>query len=84
MMHGYFGGWNPGFGFFGIPFLGILFWIILLLVAIYLVVLLVKKVRNSEITYPVKENDPVTIVKKRYARGEITKEEYERLLKDLE
>lgn len=31
-----------------------------------------------------REDDPLTILKKRYARGEISKEEFERLKKDIE
>lgn len=84
MMHGYLGGWNPGFGFFGMPFFGILFWIVLVLVAVYLVVILVKKIKDTGANYSAKGEDPITIAKKRYARGEITREEYEELLKDLE
>jgi len=51
--------------------------IVLLIVAILVVYLLVRgKGGNSD--------TPVDILKKRYAKGELSKEEYERLRKDIE
>jgi len=71
MMH-WFGG-NYGFGMgFGWIFM-ILFWVIV----IYIVVALVKKAGSGE------KDTAEDILKKRYARGEISKEEFERLKKDI-
>ncbi|MFW6139314.1 MAG: SHOCT domain-containing protein [Spirochaetota bacterium] len=89
MMHGNYGGWHPGFGFFGMPFIGILFWIVIILLAVYLTVLIIRRLKNNGTHYKSPDSDrelddPVSIAKKRYARGEISKQEYEQLLRDLE
>lgn len=66
-----------GWGFFGHGF-GIVFWIILIAVAVTFVAGLVNvKGRPSS-------RSPKEILKERYARGEIEREEYEQKLKDLE
>lgn len=64
---------NYGFGMgFGWIFM-ILFWVIV----IFLVVALVKKASSGE------KETAKEILKKRYARGEISKEEFERLKEDI-
>ncbi len=70
MMHG-FGNYGFGMGF-GWIFM-ILFWVIIILI----VVALVKKVGSGE------KETAEEILKKRYARGEISKEEFERLKEDI-
>ena len=75
------GYWAPGMMHFG--FGGIFMWILLLVIiglVVYLVVRNQKKVSSGEHHEGV---TPLDIVKKRYARGEISKEEYEQLKKDL-
>lgn len=62
----------------GGPFMGIL-WIALLLLIGYGVYYFSK---NKDIHRDTNET-PFEIIKKRYAKGEITKEEYERLKEDL-
>jgi len=52
--------------------LGIIFWVIVL----YSIYLLIKKLSNGNI-------NPLEIIKKRYAKGEITKKEFERMKKEL-
>ncbi|MGE4537912.1 MAG: SHOCT domain-containing protein [Desulfovibrio sp.] len=69
---GGYGGWNMMSGSFG----GFTM-IVLLIVAILVVYLLVRGKNGNTDT-------PVDILKKRYARGELSKEEYERLRKDIE
>ncbi|MBA7531013.1 hypothetical protein ES705_23224 [subsurface metagenome] len=67
---------NYGFG-------GIFMWIIFLIVigvAIYLVVQATKS-KGPESPY---RETPMEILKKRYAKGEITKEEFDKMKKDLE
>lgn len=58
--------WN--FGFFGIFFM-ILFWA----AVIFLVYWVVKKATENQ-----KPSKPIDILKERYAKGEITKSEYEK------
>jgi putative membrane protein len=72
---------GPGMMHFG--FGGISMWILLLVIiglVVYLVVRNQKKVSSGEHHEGV---TPLDIVKKRYARGEISKEEFEQLKKDL-
>ncbi len=69
---------NYGFGYGGM-FMWIIF-LILLGVAIYFIV---QTVKNKNISGDVQET-PLSILKKRYAKGEITKEEFDRMKKDLE
>jgi putative membrane protein len=74
MMHG-FEGWGMGFG--GGIFM-ILFWILVIIG----IVILIKFVTGG-----IKRNDghesPLDVLKKRYARGEISKEEFEAKKRDL-
>ncbi len=81
MMHGYYGGFHPGYGFFGFPIFGSIFGILLLALAVYIAVLIVKKIKNSGGDY--REDDPLHIAKLRYAKGEISEAEYKKLVEDL-
>ncbi len=56
-------------------------WIVVLVVAVVLVYRLVKLSGSRDRDFP--GESPETILKQRYARGEISKDEYERLLEDL-
>jgi putative membrane protein len=58
---------------------GGLFWLILLGLVIYLVVSLLAPSREMRH----RDEDPLDIVKRRYAKGEITREEFEQIRKDL-
>jgi len=66
-----------GYGWYG----GIFMWILLLAV-IGLIVYLIA--RGVQIKGSSNDETPLQILKKRYARGEISKEEYERIKRDLE
>lgn len=72
--------WYPGWGGLGMIGGGI---IMLLFVVgfIALTVWVVKMIVQG--TSPKSSQSPLDIIKARYARGEISKEEYERLKKDL-
>ena len=60
----------------------IFFWIIIIIGVIFLVKWLVAQTRtDTQATQ--KEESPLDILKKRYAKGEITKEEFEQKKKDL-
>ncbi|MBI4685513.1 MAG: SHOCT domain-containing protein [Nitrospirae bacterium] len=56
----------------------VIFWILILLGAVYLTKLIVGGAKRME-----KEDTPFDILKKRYARGEITKDEFEEKKKDM-
>jgi putative membrane protein len=72
--HGFNGmgmGWGLGFGWlFGLIIIGLIIWLVITLV-------------NQNKTRPEKGKSPLDILKERYARGEINKEEYLDKKKDL-
>ncbi|MFO7658962.1 MAG: SHOCT domain-containing protein [Bacteroidales bacterium] len=65
-------GWGMGWG-----------WIISLIVIAAIVWLLVKAINRTGQSKRLGEKNPLDILKERYARGEITKEEFEERKKDL-
>ncbi len=75
-------GFGPGMwgwrmmGFMG-PFMMIVFWIVIIVV----IVLIVRWVKSSAGHAP--GESALDILKKRYAKGEITKEEFENMKKDV-
>ncbi|MHB1275029.1 MAG: SHOCT domain-containing protein [Candidatus Humimicrobiaceae bacterium] len=78
MMGGFFGG---GLGWIGMIF-GFIFFILVVIGIIFLIVWLVKRSN-----YPGVENrtesKSLEILKERYAKGELTKEQYESMKKEL-
>src|SRR3990167_8977582 len=65
-------GFGMGFGFiFMLLFLGIIIWLIVTLI-------------NSAQSNKKDDSDPLTILKKRFAKGEITKKQFEKMKKELE
>ena len=81
MMHWFFpwgGEYGPGLFHWG-GLMGLLF-LAVVGVIVYLVVRGETKKKRGENGEP---ETPIDIVKKRYARGEISREEFERLKKDL-
>lgn len=77
MMGGFFGGW-------GIVWMIFIFIFIAAIITgiILLIVWLVRRVSYSSET-STKTSDALDILKQRYARGEITKNEYEDIKKDI-
>jgi putative membrane protein len=71
-------GWhmmNYGYG-------GLFMWI-LLIVGIILIVFVVTRLSRDKSSEPKLHESAMDILKKRYARGEITKEEFEQMKRDL-
>ncbi len=67
---------------FGGMWFGWIFWIVVIVLIIWLVVNQSNK--NKQIYQPPQQDSAIEILKKRYAKGEITKEEFEQMKKDLE
>jgi putative membrane protein len=84
--NGYYGGqgpwgWGPmmHYGYGG----GIFMWILFLIVVVLLVYFIVQATKRRG-QMPTQIESALDILKKRYAKGEITKEEFERMKKDLD
>jgi putative membrane protein len=82
------GGWQTGPGMMGWGILGwfgpimmVIFWVAIIVAIIFLVRWLMASGRGSR--GPTAEESALEILKKRYARGEIGKEEFEEKKKDL-
>ncbi len=67
-------GWGMGFGWIFM----IIFWVLVILGVVYLV-----QIATRGGISPGQKETPLDILKKRYAKGEITKEEFERMKDDL-
>ena len=82
-----YGGWGmmgPGMmGGFGWMWLIPVFWIVILGLIIWAIVALVRSLSESKGLDFSKADSALELLKKRYARGEINKEEYEAKKKDL-
>jgi putative membrane protein len=75
------GGWG-GMMHYGFGHGGMFMWIIFLIVVGLLIYFIVQAQKTKGQTSTLNES-PLDILKKRYAKGEIAKEEYERMKKDL-
>jgi len=69
-----------GYGGYGGMFMWLI-WIVIAAVIIYLVFNLSKRNENS---IDSAEQSPTEILKRRYAKGEITKEEFDRIKREIE
>ncbi|RMG96243.1 MAG: hypothetical protein D6706_10495 [Chloroflexi bacterium] len=75
-------GFGMGFGGLGILFM-LVFWVVVIGLGVWLLANLFPKISAN--TSPQNSPDsPVEILKRRYARGEISREEYERMRQELE
>ena len=77
MMGGIFGGWS----IIGMIFMFI-FWALLITGIILLVVWLVRRASYTDRDLS-RKNNAIDILKERYARGEINKEDFERMKRDI-
>ena len=59
-----------------------IFWVVFIVLIIWIVAN--SKSRNQHNSYPPSHETPLDIIKKRYAKGEITKEQFEQMKKDIE
>ena len=75
-MHMFGGYGGMGYGGFGMIFM-FLFWGLI----IALVIMLIRQASSK--TNSSKDESPVNIVKQRYAKGEISKQEFDRLMSEL-
>jgi len=76
------GGWGPMMHY-GFGYGGMFMWIIFL-IAIGLLIYFFVQTRKTKGRTPTQNESHLDILKRRYAKGEITKEEYERMKKELE
>jgi putative membrane protein len=76
------GGWGPmmhsGFGFGGM-----FMWILLVIVIGVVAYFIIQNIR-AKTTGGATQETPLDILKKRYAKGEISKEDFDRMKRDLE
>jgi len=86
MMNGNFG-WRMinGFGLGGIfpMILTILFWVVIIALGVLLISGLVSRTNSQPPSNQPPAESALDILKKRYARGEITKEQFEEIRRDL-
>ncbi len=68
---------------YGFGYGGMYMWIIFLLVIGFLIYFIVQAQKSKGQT-PTQNESPLDILKKRYAKGDISKEEYDKMKKDLE
>jgi putative membrane protein len=81
MIHGFPGSYGPGF-----MFMGMIFWILVIVGVIYLIIWLVNQNKTSagNRNQNIDSDSSMEILKQRYAKGEITDDEFEEKKKKLE
>ncbi len=80
-------GYGYGYGYGLFPWLGIgavLFRTLLVVAGIVLLLGLLRQGRPARIEHAPREARPIDIVRERYARGEITKDQFDQMRRDLE
>ncbi len=70
-------------GMFGGMWFGWLFWIVLILLVVWFITQFTNKQQSNNFVATSQKETPLDILKKRYAKGEITKEQFEEMKKDL-
>lgn len=88
---GNYSGWAPwscdwtGIGAWGWPgmILGIAFWLLVAMAILYLIRWIVQDTRRTRLSFP-KVDSPMDTLKMRYARGEISSEDFHRMGQELQ
>ena len=75
-------GWWPMMHY-GFGYGGMFMWIIFLIVVGLLIYFMIQ-VRKTKGQMPTQSESPLDVLKKRYAKGEINKEDFDRMKRDLE
>ncbi|MDY0220469.1 MAG: SHOCT domain-containing protein [Desulfobacterium sp.] len=75
------GGWGHMMGYGGYG--GMFMWFILIIIVGIIIYFVSSRINKTDDSPGPTHESPMDILKKRYARGEITKEEFERLKRDL-
>jgi putative membrane protein len=75
-------GWDHmmGYGSYG----GMLMWVILIIIAGVIIYFVIERSKKSGNLEGSTRESPMEILKMRYAKGEITKEEFDRIKKEIE
>ena len=81
-MDGSMGSWDHMMGYGGYG--GIVMWILLLVIIGVIVFVIFNRSQQNSPGFGAIKESPLDILKKRYAKGEIQKEDFERMKKDLE
>lgn len=76
------GGWDHMMGYGGYG--GFFMWIILIVIAAFIIYFVINRSKTTVTSMNSTRESPTEILKKRYARGEITKEEFEKLKREIE
>ena len=76
-------GWGNGFGGWAMMGFGFVFWLIIVAGIVALVIWAVRKSSGRSYGLSSPEPDALEIARRRYARGEISKEQFEQLKQDL-
>ena len=72
-----------GFGWGGFGILGLFFMVLFWFLVIWAIVALVRYFAHTNYHEIHEDTTPLEIIKERYAKGEIKKDEYEQMKKDL-
>ena len=80
MGHGMMGGW--GMGWFGMIFM-IVIWVLVIVGLVFLIKWLIQTTKGEK-DFPSGRSKAIDILKERYAKGEINKEEFEEMKRDLQ
>ncbi len=81
LVGGYGYGWGMGPRMMGGGIMMLLFWVLIIIAAIWLVQSVARGANSTRISAPMSES-PLDILKLRYAKGEINKEQFDQMKRD--